>query len=86
MRSGSASRAGKEGNEMVGAEVPDPRVTAESVGFLAAAATVAGENFMVEREVGQQRERSGTWVKVGLLAEPCNKRWIRCNIVCLVVR
>ena len=61
LRSGSASMGGNEGKEMVGAEEPEPRVTAVKLVGLVTAAMVALENFMVKEEarVGEAR-RSDT--------------------------
>ena len=50
MRSGSESKVGNDGREIVGAEASEPRETEEILGAAVAAATVAGENLtMVAR-------------------------------------
>ena len=86
LKTGSASKAGKVGREMVGAEVPEPRVTEWVLGMPMAASTAALENLtmMTEEERRESRGEATSWLEAGIQEitrvqqepEPCNKRWI----------
>ena len=69
LRTGSASKVGKSGGQMVGAAVPAPRTAEEILGMPTAASTAALENLTMV-EVDENRESRGeatSWLRAEIL-------------------